>query len=526
MSIIDDDNDDYRLMTDLLDDVEAGLYETRWLPDFESAIADIKKQEADVYLIDFRLGEKTGLDVLDALKELNLDRPMILLTGAGDRATDFAAMEKGAADFLRKNQLSAETLERSIRYSMKSAQQLTKLKAGEKILIEKEAAVSANLAKSRFLAHMSHEIRTPLTAMLGFAELAKDPQHDARERNEFLGIIKRSGDHLLRVINDILDLAKVEDGAVEVAENVFNIADVIDEVLKLLAPIAEAKSIGLEFVVEDRPSMVARTDSHLLRQILVNIIGNAIKFTSKGRVSVDLRGSESVSRFIVSVSDTGIGIDVIEQERLFRPFSQANSSLSRTFGGTGLGLDLSKKLASLIGGDVRLAQSEFGKGSTFVLSLPIPLKCTPADAKNCNSQRVVGVSAITLGSLRVLIAEDSKDNQLLLKHYLSGIVPSVSFADDGFAVVRDALAGDFDVVLMDIQMPGRDGYEATHLLREAGYTKPIIALTAHALKEERAKALGSGFTDFVSKPISRDRLLAALARSTVAGDPETTVVVV
>lgn len=510
--VVDDDQDDFFLITQLLGDIDRSLYQTRWIPDFSTAIVEIKKQEADLYLIDFNLGAKTGLDILKELKVYELSRPMILLTGLGDRELDLSAMNEGASDFLKKSNLSAETLERAIRYAMRSAEDFKRIKAAEKNRIEKEMAEAASLAKSRFLAHMSHEIRTPLTAMLGFSELAKNSDLPAHERTEFLEIIHRSGHHLLRIINDILDLSKVEEGRMDIELSQFKIQDVLCDVLKLLEPTANTKGLRLILNIGDGLPEFVKSDAHFLRQILVNTIGNAIKFTRHGSITIDVHCVPMETQFAISIRDTGVGIKASEQEKLFQPFSQAKSDYNRQFGGTGLGLNLSRKLARTLGGDLLLTCSEPGVGSTFVLSLPIHSSSLASGKNPAIIARTVQ-HVLPFEKIRVLVAEDSKDNQLLVRLFLKDTEIEASFVNNGIEAVREALSGNFDAILMDIQMPEMDGYEATKQLRKSGYRKPIIALTAHAFREEEEKILRSGFTDFVSKPISRERLLSALRDS-------------
>ncbi len=510
--IVDDDQEDFFLTNELLSDVEKGLYNTLWVSDFAKAILEIKKQEADVYLIDYNLGANTGLDILKELKQFNFVRPMILLTGINDRKVDLSAMEEGAADFLKKNQLTAEILERSIRYSIKNAENLMRIKGVEIAKIEKESAESANLAKSRFLAHMSHEIRTPLTAMLGFTELAKDSQHSVEENSQFLEIIKRNGDHLLRVINDILDLSRVEDGNFEIEVVEFNFIDLISEVIKLLKPTAQAKELTICLSIEKNLQFLMSSDPRLFRQILINMLGNAIKFTNRGGITIEVTSNPSKSAFTMAMTDTGLGIEAEEQKKLFQPFSQANASLNRKFGGTGLGLDLSRKLSRLLGGDLILLKSNPGEGSTFELNLPFYPIVNPSrkysDAVNSNVS-----TRYSTENMKVLVAEDSQDNQLLIKYFLKGTGIELSFVGNGIEAVAKANSRRFDAILMDIQMPEMDGYEATSILRKSGYLQPIIALTAHTFKEEKEKALHIGFTDFVSKPISKDLLIKALRKS-------------
>ncbi len=503
--IIDDDHDDFLITKELLNDVEPGLYETLWVSNYAAAVIEIKKQEADVYLIDFNLGEKTGLDILKEVRTFNFSRPMILLTGMSDRKIDLASMHEGAADFLKKTQLSAEILERSIRYSIKGADNLTQIKDAEKSRVEKEVAEAANLAKSRFLAHMSHEIRTPLTAMLGFTELASDLSHSSDEKAQFLGIIKKSGDHLLRLINDILDLSKVEDGNFEIETGELNIREMMFDLAELLGPAAETKGLKISLKVDENLPSSVTSDRRLLHQILLNMASNAIKFTTRGEIKIGVEFNLSESAFTISITDTGLGIKPDEQTKLFQPFSQANASVTQKFGGTGLGLDLSRKLARLLGGDLILAKSTHGLGSTFNLILPFQTVC-----KNLKTVKAQLPRRQSSATMHVLVAEDSSDNQLLIKYFLKGTGIEPSFVWNGKEAIAKANSMEFDAILMDIQMPEMDGYEATSLLRKSGYLKPIIALTAHTFKEEHEKARLLGFTDFVSKPISRAELIQAL----------------
>jgi len=374
VTVIDDDQDDFVLVKNFLNDVEGESYQIEWIPDSTLALEKIKLQTADVYLVDYSLDIRTGLDILDELKTLELTKPIILLTGREDRQIDISAMEKGAADFLSKKELTSSILERSIRYSIKRCEDRKKIGEMHMHKAEKEAAILANRNKSQFIAGISHEIRTPLGAIVGFVDLAMDPTTPENDKLEYMGIVKRNGEHLLNLINDFLDLAKMESGNVDILPEDFAWKFVVEDVVRLLKAKAIEKGISLNFETKNSVYDFIRCDPHRFRQILLNIIGNAIKFTDEGKVNVkcdvhcdSVSGEKSL---VVTILDTGIGLSPEEQQRIFKPFKQANSSLVRKYGGTGLGLDLSKKLALAMGGDLILVNSMPKVGSTFKLVLP------------------------------------------------------------------------------------------------------------------------------------------------------------
>ena len=375
----------------------------------------------------------------------------------------------------------------------------------------KQHAESANFAKSAFLANMSHEVRTPVAAILGFSELIAAPDLSPEDRASFTKAIRRNGQLLTNIINDILDISKVEAGQLSVDIHETSVQENLNDVLEILKVRAAEKNIGFTVSYSETVPKTIYTDPLRLRQILFNVVGNAIKFTEKGEVSlrVDLREtSGAVSQLIFEVSDTGIGISPIDAEKLFHPFSQADLSNTRRFGGAGLGLALSRGLANLLGGDVCLARSEKDLGSTFIVSIdrgPLPLiEYVPMD----NSGIAISeAQPALLEGLRVLIVEDSEDNRIIISRLLKKYGALVESCDDGKAGVEAAMSNRFDAVLMDIQMPIMDGYEAVSELRRRGYGKPVIALTAHALREERLYCLDAGFDEHISKPV--DKLVLA-----------------
>jgi two-component system CheB/CheR fusion protein len=380
-------------------------------------------------------------------------------------------------------------------------------------------AESATRAKSEFLANMSHEIRTPMTAILGYADLLADSSLGPSERDNYLAVIRHNGEHLLHLINDILDISKIEAGKLSVDLRPCNLPALVGDVLSLMRPRAIQRGLTLEACYRGEVPEEIATDGPRLRQALVNLVGNAVKFTSQGRVTIavsflpdGLHGRPAVR---IEVADTGIGIAPETLSILFQPFAQADASTSRRFGGTGLGLAITRQLAQLLGGEVS-AESAPGKGSTFALLIPtgdVTKKkmirvaaeaVDPADA-------VRGVATRDLTGVSVLLAEDGLDNQRLIQLLLRKAGATVEIVDNGRLAVNAALAQPFDVVLMDVQMPEMGGLEATRFLRERGYDKPILALTAHAMTTDREVSLAAGCNAHLTKPINRDRLLAAVA---------------
>ena len=378
--------------------------------------------------------------------------------------------------------------------------------AEENLKHAKQKADAASLAKSQFLANMSHEIRTPLTAVLGFAELLADEEQTVEDRGQCIDAIQRNGKLLLDLINDILDLSKVESGRLEIEPLRFSIQEVADELGSTFKPLIDEKQLKLNLSVDDNVPPYISSDPTRVRQILINIVGNAFKFTRQGEINV--RFSVHGNRLRVVVADTGPGMTQEASERLFTPFTQADSSVTRRYGGTGLGLVLSRRLARTLGGDVRLAHSELNQGSIFEIELPIDLPTSHAPAER--KKAATPIVASKLKGTRVLVVDDSPDNRILISRMLEPYGIRIEQAANGKEGVQMALSGKYDLVFMDIQMPVLNGYDATQQLRDAGFIKPIVALTAHAMKQERERALKVGCNAHLSKPLNKHALLAAV----------------
>ncbi len=523
VALIDDDKDDHLLIEDLLSSIPGSKYDLHWFSDSQTGLQALKNHLYDIYLVDYRLDAKTGLDLLDEMQNQEIKKSIILLTGKASREIDVAAMNKGASDFLPKDQMTSESLERSIRYCIKRAHDQEKIKDAEKAKFEKEASDQANRAKSLFLANMSHEIRTPLGAILGFADLALEANVTEKEKEDFLKTIKRNGDHLLELINDLLDLSKVEAGQLQLEHTFFNWREIVTDTIETLSPKTRGKAMKVCFDTDSTMPALLKGDSQRLRQIIMNMLSNAIKFTEKGSITISCSSEENEGKFniVFKVLDTGIGLSVEDQKKLFQPFQQANSSLCRRYGGTGLGLDLSRKLARAQGGDLFLVSSSLGLGSVFHLVLPAEF----GEGNIVEDCPIIinTKSSVSKGSkTSILLVEDTIENQTIVKCYLKDFNYEIDFANDGVEGIKKALIKKYDLILMDIQMPLLDGVEATRILREAGSETPIVALTAHALKEDREKALLSGFTEYITKPINkinfRETIERICKKSTVKQD--------
>jgi len=381
-----------------------------------------------------------------------------------------------------------------------------------------EEAIAANLSKSEFLANMSHEIRTSMTAIMGYAQMLLEQDYDQispAQRIVALECINRNGNHLLDIINDILDISKIEAGKLEVEHRACNPLEIAEEVVTLMRMRANAKSLEFTHRHNGTAPISVTTDPMRLKQILINIVGNAIKFTESGSVSLVTGYCNEKRLFNVELTDTGIGMLEIEQEKLFLPFSQADPSMARRYGGTGLGLAISRQLAKRLGGDLRLVRSAPGEGSKFYFSIaapPIEKSSPPAERRGVSSSGGTSPNKKRLESMQILLAEDSPDSMRLISHLLRIQGAQVHEASNGQEAVdatqtRSGSENPFDLVLMDMQMPIKDGYTAVEELRGLGYQGPIVALTAHAMRGDREKCLECGCDDYATKPIDRNVFL-------------------
>ncbi len=406
---------------------------------------------------------------------------------------------------------------------------ITEIKKTQEALHQaKEAAEQADLSKSAFLANMSHEIRTPMTAILGYADLLDESRVSAAEHRDHVATIRRNGENLIGIIDDILDLSKIETGQLVPQNASVFLPGLMQEMHDLMLVRADAKGIRYELApVFPLPTHI-EIDAPRLRQILVNLIGNAIKFTETGTVTVRIAFDAAAGELICDVIDTGIGVPPEALQAIFEPFIQADNSMTRRFGGAGLGLAISRRLAQMLGGDLTVC-SEPGRGSTFRLRVPtrgsgeglcVPDRCATCPITACAHKPPVQISLPAAAAnadveelpARLLLVEDGPDNQRLIAFHLRKAGFKVQIAENGqvalYAIeAADAESTPFDLVLLDMQMPVMDGYQTVTAMRRAGDNRPVIALTAHAMEGDREKCLAAGCDDYMTKPVKKDALI-------------------
>lgn len=518
--IIDDLRDNITLLGASL----AGTARVRFALDGAEGLALARRARPDLILLDLMMPGLDGFAVCEALQSDPAlhDIPVIVITARTDPESEARALTVGARDFLRKP-ISPPVVRARVGTHLALARreaQLGALNAELELRIAErtrqleqaaQRALEATQAKSEFLANMSHELRTPLAAVISLARLGmRDASKAGLAPGRYPRILE-AAEHLLGVVDDVLDFSKMEARKLAIEKAPFELAKVLAASMALVEHAAAAKSLRLETAIDPLLPRWLIGDARRLQQILVNLLGNAVKFTDRGAVTLHARPHpEGIA---LAVTDTGIGLSQAELARLFSPFTQADGATSRRYGGTGLGLVISQNLAGLMDGRIDV-RSQSGHGSTFTLLVPLRAAPEPMPAAGEPLAAPAGDQTTRLKGLRLLVAEDGELNRFLIEQMLTHEGASVRFANDGqqaVQAVREA-DGTIDAVLMDIQMPVLDGIAATARIRDFAPSLPIVALTAHALPQERERCLAAGMNGHLTKPLDADELSAVLRR--------------
>lgn len=518
--IVDDYRENIEALSQLIKDERV---ETYFAMNASDALELISQHEFGLALLDVQMPGTSGFELAQLIRSVKRFKslPIIFVTAQPqDSSLIFQGYQTGAIDVLFKP-LDPNMVRAKVQMFVELAQQKALLESHvEELERLRHEADAANLAKSQFLANMSHEIRTPLAAVMGFAEMISKGGVTDKDKEEFSEAIKRNGNLLMRLIDDLLDLSKIEANRFELENVSFSLPTLLRDVESTMSFKAQEKGVAVNFNFPPQLHSTYRSDPVKLKQILLNIIGNAVKFSPGGVVKVDVdvkseaRNKADVKqrdRLVITISDNGVGLNKQQAERLFQPFGQADPSTKRKFGGSGLGLIISRQIARAMDGDLTLVSSQPGEGSTFQIEVVIeqakdadlfPVK---SDGKTLEEDQ-----AISIQGRRILAVDDSQDNLMLISHFLKGLGLDIVYAENGYEAVEATKKDSFDLILMDVQMPGMDGHETTAEIRGLGFKKPIIALTAHALKYEHDKCRASGCNDVLTKPISRTSLIGAL----------------
>jgi signal transduction histidine kinase len=538
--LVEDNPGDVALLRTALEESSPGRYLIATAATLREAQALVLRDRFDAIVLDLSLPDSRGIETLDRLVAMERAAPIVVLTGLSDEDVAMDAVQRGAQDYLLKGRADGQVIARSLRYA------IDRKRAEDQLQQARLAAEEANQVKSAFLANISHELRTPMNAILGMSELAIE-ELDLPAVREYLEVIQDSARAMLALVNEVLDFSRIEAGRFLLERAPFALRATVEETVRLVSLRGRQKGVRVDWRVAPEAPEHLVGDSLRLRQVLVNLLGNAIKFTDHGEVELNVRLAEgfgirdwgleegkrpaaanaarpttnpqspttnpqSPMPFVTlefAVRDTGIGIADDDQARIFAPFAQVDSSMSRRHGGAGLGLAIAQNLVEMMGGRLWL-ESEVGRGSTFFFTA----RFTPA----AESPPPAGAPAPRLPPprqrLRILLAEDTPANQKLVSRILCKRGHVVELAGNGREALRLLQDQDFDAILMDIQMPVMDGLQAAQAIRALADPHksrlPIVALTAHAMKGDADRCLAAGMDSYISKPVSMCDLVRAV----------------
>ena len=492
----------------------------------DSALNILAAHDIALALINIQMPQISGLELAKLIRGVNRfrDLPIIFVTARqDDQDLIVQGYESGGVDILFKP-LNPTIVRSKVRIFVELRKRTDLLKRSIYELVQlKIQAEAANKAKSEFLANMSHEIRTPLSAVLGFSEIISNPQSSSIDRERVRSAIVNNGQQLMRLVDEILDFSKVEANQLELVSEVFSLNDLLKDMEMTFFQKAREKCLILDFSgINLEKDVYFVGDSHRIKQALLNIIGNAIKFTSVGSVKVNARAVEDTSidapprnwKIAVTIEDQGIGIEKRFVHSLFTPFTQSDSTTSKKFGGSGLGLAISQKIMRLMRGDVKLLSTTEFKGSIFEVSFELSRASMVEVTKHTAAinARKSPLASVALKERSILAIDDSPDNLELLEFILSEYGVKLTCVQGGSEAYELVKTHVYDLILMDIQMPNMDGYETTRLIRSFGYQGPILALTAHVVKSEIEKCYIAGCNGVIGKPYSRQALVGEMSQ--------------
>ncbi len=458
--------------------------------------------------------QRNNLHTMLAAQEAWSDVPVVVLTAPGqDTSNNLRQLEDiGHITVIKRpvqlnnflSTISSALRDRQRQYSTRDYL-LERIMHSQELQAAMLKSEAANIAKSEFLANMSHEIRTPMNAVIGLSSILEKSQPLTDNQKKYITTLRESGESLLMLINDLLDVAKIEASAIEIENIDFDLKQLLSEIVNMLSVGIREKGLTISLDTTTIENIWVKGDPTRIRQIITNLCSNAVKFTSHGKVVVSVFRQES-QEFCISVSDTGIGISPEKLTKIFEKFTQADNTISRKFGGTGLGLAISKTLTELMGGKI-FVTSEVGRGSCFTVILPLK---EAAVYRNVLSAQKIKVEPLTHKG-HVLLVEDYPANVLVATTFLEEFGYSVDIANSGVVALKKATKNRYDCILMDVQMPLMDGFQATDAIRRHERSNgksatPIIGMTAHALQGDRERCLAAGMNEYVSKPFSPDEL--------------------